>query len=92
MLVCIWQTAWYNAICHTTLGHKIMSETAHSSHVQAMRKEEHWQQVQATMQQHRQKVWRDELLPVPDSWQMLTNGSTTALRSLQMRMPDSRYN
>ena len=59
---------------------------------QAMRKEEHWQQVQATMQQHRQKVWRDERLPVPDSWQTLTNGSTTALRSLQLQMPNCRYN
>ena len=56
-----------------------------------MRKEAHWQQVQATMQQHRQDVWRDEILHVPDSWQTVTNGSTTAMRSLQLRMPNSRY-
>ena len=58
--------------------------------IQAMRKEEHWQQVRMTMEQHKHKVWRDEWLPVPDSWQVMTNGSTTALRSLQLRMPNSR--
>ena len=31
------------------------------------------------------------MLPVPDSWQVMTNGNTTALRSLQLRMPNSRY-
>ena len=56
-----------------------------------MRREQHWQAVQMTMKQHTRKVWRDEMLPVPDSWQVMTNGNTTALRSLQLRMPNSRY-
>lgn len=59
---------------------------------QALRKQEHWREVETSMRQHTQKVWRDEQLPVPDSWQIITNGSTTALRSLQLRMPNSRYN
>lgn len=60
--------------------------------LQAMREEEYWQKVQMTMGQRKHKVWRDEWLPMPESWQLMTNGSTSALRSLQLRIPNSRYN
>ena len=55
-------------------------------------RDEHWQGVQDTIEQqrHNDQVWKDEQLPVPDSWQVMTNGSTTALRSLQLRMPNCR--
>ena len=56
-----------------------------------MRAEQHWQQVRTTMEQYLQQVWTDEQLQVPDSWQIMTNGSTTALRTLRLRMPNSRY-
>ena len=60
---------------------------------QEMREEERWQKVAETMEEHVQhnQLWRDEQLPVPDSWQVMTNGSTTALRSLRLRMPNCRY-
>ena len=55
-------------------------------------RDEHWQGVKDTIEQQMQndQVWRDEQVPVPDSWQVMTNGSTTALRSLQLRMPNCR--
>ena len=56
-----------------------------------MREDERWQRVRATMEQHRQQVWRDEQLPVPGNWQIITEGNTTSLRSLQLRMPNCRY-
>lgn len=59
---------------------------------QELREEEHWKKVHEAMAEHVQhdQLWRDEQLPVPDSWQVLANGSTTDLRVLRLRMPNCR--
>ena len=72
---------------------KAISDLYFPLHEQALRDSEHWKGVRATMEHQMQndRVWRDEQLPVPGSWQLMTNGSTTALRSLQLRMPNCRH-
>lgn len=72
---------------------KAIPDSKSSLYEQAVRDSEHWKGVRATMEQQMQndRVWRDKQLLVPSGWQLMTNGSTTALRSLQLRMPNRRY-
>ena len=37
------------------------------------------------------QVWSDTEHGVPESWYLMTGGSTIRLRSLQLRMPNARY-
>ena len=60
--------------------------------MQRVRAEPKWRQIHATMHEHYRpgQVWIDAEYPVPETWYLMTGGSTTALRSLQLRMPNSR--
>ena len=60
---------------------------------QATREEERWQRVKNATAELLQydHLWRDEQVPVPDTWHTMVGGSTTELKSLNLRMPNSRY-
>lgn len=75
------------------LWHVRLRTLQHWRILQATREEEHWQRVRSTIGKHlrQEEVWRDEEVAVPDSWQLMAGGDSAALRSLHLRMPNSRF-